>query len=59
MMAQPRPDRHEATVAILLFSGATPAGGGQIPAGEASNALYGDVTPASGSDLSQNVLHQT
>lgn len=34
-------------------------GGVQIQTGETSNALYSDVTPASGKDVSQIVLHQT
>jgi hypothetical protein len=47
------------TADTLAVQSTNTCGGSQIVTGETSNALYGDVTPASGSDLSQNVLHQT
>jgi hypothetical protein len=47
------------TADTLAVQSTNTCGGGQIATGETSNAVYDDVTPASGSDLSQNVLHQT
>jgi len=43
----------------LAVQNTNTCGGVQIVTGETSNAVYGDVTPASGMDMSQSVLHQT
>ena len=43
----------------LAVQNTNTCGGVQIVTGETSNAVYGDVTPASGMDVSQSVLHQT
>ncbi len=43
----------------LAVQSTNTCGGSQTLTGETSNAVYGDVKPASGKDVSQTVLHQT
>lgn len=43
----------------LAVQSTNTCGGVQIPTGETSNAVYGNVTPASSNDLSQNFFNQT